>query len=1344
MKLISMHVDDFGALHNYDYSFEEGLNVVLHDNGWGKTTMAAFLKAMLYGYDSKRSKDITENERKRYLPWQGGKYGGSLDFEAEGIRYRIYRTFGETPRFDTAKVVNLDTKTTARIPTDKIGEMLFHLDANAFQRSVFINQNGLSINGAASSIHARLNNLVSQANDVAAFDGAISTLTQEIKVYEKTGARGKLGDIARQISLMEKTRDQQEKVISEQDAARKRISELDILLSSINKELTEKKKRLDEVSGEEKRREAAQKLLTDIDGQIANLKKQIDAIASDLGGKVPSQIEIEQAKRQVQIVNSIKARIEELEALRAELSQEYSDLLAKYNGVLPTATELDHIQSIYGKIQGLASSDDTPLIEAEAPEDYVVIKAAAETAPDYMDRLQSTVDSQMDFQTMIHKLEAENRDLIVDERAWETKTKRYQNLKNEIERLQSALKEKEAYNPVVVDPIISKLEELQRKQQALDAKKEAISADLLTADQEAFLLDNAGDIPDVSEGAEILKKYRNVENKRSEIRGLTSRLEGERSKEESLATSLAQLESVPMVSTSAPEEPKRNSGSILLGVGAAIAVIGVILGIAITPALFAVAAVGGVLAVLGVININTYKNKLEAYNAWENEYAHTQETIRKREELLGQQNNVRATISSLEDQISIRQREIQSDEQGVSAWFNKWGSGDNNRSEERITQILERAEKLKKLRKKQEDTLSSRTLISTETAAVEAERKEIDLLYPEWFGKSASEAIRSLRSRSSAYRVLDGQLQTAIRNEEQFIKEAETTREQLGQIRSPKRDELQKKRDTTANELKIKIDNANQVLAALEMDTDQEHIVQAIREAGEMLNEYKRYADKLKDQAGRQNQKAQQIRELQNDLAAALAPLKDRYLGQEVPDRMALIREEIGTANQIKAKIADSDSELKRQHERLLSAEKYVGEFKLKYGHFSAQEEDILPEIYERVGRHTELTVTRQQLEKQRNSVVKDQQRDTRVQANEEEANLRAEVSRLTERRDNLLIEYTQKGDFIREADKALEKYPDTIQEIRALYDQKQKAQNRLTTLKRAIQLITKAKENLANRYLSKVEDLFNSYMHVWLNNEAVRGILDIDFNITIEENDKIHVAEGYSTGYCDLIDFCMRLALVDTLFEKEQPFLILDDPFVNLDADRLEKALELLSVMAANKQIVYFVCHPIRAVETAESTASRDEFLKLAEATKQTINKRQAGTTTKKRITRKSPKDMYRLSGTTANIPFKPAKPDYTITNSIFSMSFIPSVPGVMKDNAYELFFIDAVGHVLNDRQLIEVNNGKMSIDRVQFSLNTRDDSGNEYELMVRESGQEDYEVVARFPFRAKLAFAGTFNFDF
>ena len=109
-----------------------------------------------------------------------------------------------------------------------------------------------------------------------------------------------------------------------------------------------------------------------------------------------------------------------------------------------------------------------------------------------------------------------------------------------------------------------------------------------------------------------------------------------------------------------------------------------------------------------------------------------------------------------------------------------------------------------------------------------------------------------------------------------------------------------------------------------------------------------------------------------------------------------------------------------------------------------------------------------------------------------------------------------------------------------------------------------------------------------------------------------------------------------------------------------------------------------------------------------------------------------------------KPAKPDYTITNNIFSMNFVLKDAVIIRNHSYELFFIDANGHVLNDRQLIEIKDGKLSTERVRFCLNTRDDSGDQYELMIREIGQEDYEVIARIPFRAKLAFAGTFSFDF
>ena len=108
MKLISCHIDNFGIFHTFDMNFDESLNVIVQDNGWGKSTLAAFIRAMLYRFDNKRSKDLTANERKRYLPWQGGKYGGSLTFEKEGRRYTVSRTFGETGQGDRMALRDLD------------------------------------------------------------------------------------------------------------------------------------------------------------------------------------------------------------------------------------------------------------------------------------------------------------------------------------------------------------------------------------------------------------------------------------------------------------------------------------------------------------------------------------------------------------------------------------------------------------------------------------------------------------------------------------------------------------------------------------------------------------------------------------------------------------------------------------------------------------------------------------------------------------------------------------------------------------------------------------------------------------------------------------------------------------------------------------------------------------------------------------------------------------------------------------------------------------------------------------------------------------------------------------
>lgn len=98
MKLRSCHIDNFGKLSDLHLEFQDGVNLFHEPNAWGKSTLAAFLRVMFYGFDSKRESGLFDKERVVFRPWQGGTYGGELDFSYQGKEYRISRTFGKTEK----------------------------------------------------------------------------------------------------------------------------------------------------------------------------------------------------------------------------------------------------------------------------------------------------------------------------------------------------------------------------------------------------------------------------------------------------------------------------------------------------------------------------------------------------------------------------------------------------------------------------------------------------------------------------------------------------------------------------------------------------------------------------------------------------------------------------------------------------------------------------------------------------------------------------------------------------------------------------------------------------------------------------------------------------------------------------------------------------------------------------------------------------------------------------------------------------------------------------------------------------------------------------------------------
>ena len=54
---------------------------------------------------------------------------------------------------------------------------------------------------------------------------------------------------------------------------------------------------------------------------------------------------------------------------------------------------------------------------------------------------------------------------------------------------------------------------------------------------------------------------------------------------------------------------------------------------------------------------------------------------------------------------------------------------------------------------------------------------------------------------------------------------------------------------------------------------------------------------------------------------------------------------------------------------------------------------------------------------------------------------------------------------------------------------------------------------------------------------------------------------------------FCLRLAFIDAVFTEEKPMLILDDPFTNLDDEKIKKARELVKEISKDYQVLYFTC---------------------------------------------------------------------------------------------------------------------------------------------------------------------------
>lgn len=204
MRLVRCHIENFGKLHDVTLDFQEGLQTFCRENGWGKSTLAAFVRVMLYGFMGETKRSSQENERKRYEPWQGGVYGGSLTFETNGKQYVIQRVFRDKAANDLFELRDAVTNLESKDFTTNIGEELFQINAEAFMRTAFIGQQDCVTN-TTDSINAKIGNLADNTNDLNSYEVADEALKDLLNKMNPRVKKGSIHQLQEEITGLKKT-----------------------------------------------------------------------------------------------------------------------------------------------------------------------------------------------------------------------------------------------------------------------------------------------------------------------------------------------------------------------------------------------------------------------------------------------------------------------------------------------------------------------------------------------------------------------------------------------------------------------------------------------------------------------------------------------------------------------------------------------------------------------------------------------------------------------------------------------------------------------------------------------------------------------------------------------------------------------------------------------------------------------------------------------------------------------------------------------------------------------------------------------------------------------------------
>lgn len=285
MRIEKICMESFMGKKDFTLTFAPGVNVLEGDNESGKTTVADFIRFMLYGASSKGIGGAL-SERQRFLGFGETAFGGYMELSARGTRYRIDRriTAAANGFRESLQISDLATKAQV-LKGENAGDALLGVPETVFTRTAYITQADGAYSGGE-ELSAAIENLLFSADETVSTEKALKKLDAlRVSLLHKNGKGGQLSDLAAEREALSA---RLEKALSDNSEIIAKEGSLNDTLRRIEENKTEyaRTKKLCELYDSYIAHTRFEKLDA-IDAQLAGLDREDAALLARFDGFVP-------------------------------------------------------------------------------------------------------------------------------------------------------------------------------------------------------------------------------------------------------------------------------------------------------------------------------------------------------------------------------------------------------------------------------------------------------------------------------------------------------------------------------------------------------------------------------------------------------------------------------------------------------------------------------------------------------------------------------------------------------------------------------------------------------------------------------------------------------------------------------------------------------------------------------------------------------------------------------------------------------------------------------------------------------------------------------------------------